>query len=540
METFNEYFRFGSAAWAGEAEVRRAGLFGPKGPLLGYLGQRPLRLDGDAPMITIGGAGSGKLRDLIAYTVCGCRDEGGAWRAPPRLFVNDSRGELAAIALANHVRLGKAAYCINPAGLHGLPQHAVNPLDILHPRSPTLHADAKLLASDLITLSGSPNGEYFELRAREWVETLMLFHVERHEGVSLPQLYDLINAIEDPTQWPDIAESMLNAGLPEVRRAVIEMHGKRHDAPKEYGAIMGEIHKSLSFLSDPAIRRALSRADFSLKVLCVRDCTVFNIIPAEYAAQLAPMNRLIVGAAMLYKFREPAAPRVLFLIDEAATLGRFEALLRGYTYGRGMGVRMWSIWQDVGQIVRNYGKDALSSFLGSAQLRQFFGVRDLETARLVSAMLGQETLEFDPWLQQEAARRDLMLSARSLLAGADPLLVGLQCRQHALTAIARIKQARQLLTPDEVLTMREDGQILFISGLGLNPLYAQKYPYYTRRAMAGGSMPNPYHPPADRVRVAGHPGGWARVVTERVPARYASLPQYQSGEWSYVAGYRPL
>ena len=61
----NEQNRFGSAAWADEESIRRAQLFGKAGLQLGYLGDRPLRHDGDAPVLTVGGAGSGKLRDQL-------------------------------------------------------------------------------------------------------------------------------------------------------------------------------------------------------------------------------------------------------------------------------------------------------------------------------------------------------------------------------------------------------------------------------------------------------------------------------------------
>jgi type IV secretion system protein VirD4 len=67
---FNEEYRFGSAAWAEREEIEAAGLFRAHGLQIGYCDQRPLYLDGDAPLITIGGAGSGKLRDLLAYVVC--------------------------------------------------------------------------------------------------------------------------------------------------------------------------------------------------------------------------------------------------------------------------------------------------------------------------------------------------------------------------------------------------------------------------------------------------------------------------------------
>ncbi len=169
MPAFNEDFRFGSAHWAAPAALTRAGLHGTSGPFLGFAGNKFLRLAGDAPLVTFGGAGSGKLRDVLAYNLCGLPDRKGDWYAPRRMLINDPRGELAAISIGNQIRLGKRAYCINPFNLHGLPQHRVNPWNILRPDSLTFHTDVKLLVSDLITLP--PRGDdYFGKRARELSE----------------------------------------------------------------------------------------------------------------------------------------------------------------------------------------------------------------------------------------------------------------------------------------------------------------------------------------------------------------------------------
>ena len=51
---------------------------------------------------------------------------------------------------------------------------------------------------------------------------------------------------------------------------------------------------------------------------------------------------------------------------------------------------------------------------------------------------------------------------------------------------------------------------------------------------------NPFHPPNDRVRIKkrfGHE--WRRVIREHVPARYAQLPQFADGYWSYIEGFKP-
>ncbi|MCG8604018.1 type IV secretory system conjugative DNA transfer family protein, partial [bacterium] len=346
----NEQNRFGSAAWANEQAIKAAGLFEPKGPQIGYFGQRPLYLDGDAPMITIGGAGSGKLRDLLAYAVC---------KSPgQRMLTLDPRGELGAISIHVHAANGEYAYFWNPMGTASLPQHRCNPLDILKADSPHFHSDCKFIAEGLIPLSGGASGKYFELRAREWLEAPMKSRVERKGRTSLPDLYRIINAIEsDPAAWGDQLDAMLSSRFGNVRRCAAEMLTKQQDSPKEFGAVMGEIYAYMSFLDDPVLRESLEEPDFSLEALCAPDpaCKVFLNIPAEYLSIWSPLVRLFFTVTMLYKPRFPDRPRVMLIADEAGQLGRFEALLRSFTYGRGAGIRAWAIFQDTGQIVRNFG-----------------------------------------------------------------------------------------------------------------------------------------------------------------------------------------
>lgn len=259
-DDFNEEYRFGSAAWAQVRDLRAAGLFKPEGPQIGYFGQKPIFLAGDSPMLTVGGAGSGKLRDLLGYVVC---------NSPGMRFIAlDPRGELGAISIHTHAAHGDYAWFWNPKSLCGLPQHRCNPLDILRLDSPHFHSDCKFITEGLITLTGG-NGRYFELRGRDWLENLMKSHVERFGRISLPALQRVINVIESDSQaWASHLEAMLASQFDGVRRSAGEMLTKQQDSPKEFGSIMGEIYAALSFMDDPVLAEALEETDFSLNVLC--------------------------------------------------------------------------------------------------------------------------------------------------------------------------------------------------------------------------------------------------------------------------------
>ena len=531
----NEHFRFGSASWSGEDDLHRAGMLSGDGLQIGYWSDARLCLDTDAPSITIAGAGAGKMRDLLALAV--------ASNAGGRNFILDPRGEICAVTLPFFAWKRAHVYCWNPCMIAGLAQHKLNPLDILDLANPRFHADCKFIAESLIPLSGSSSGHYFELRAREWVENLLKALVEQNGSVSFPALYRAVNLIEtDRDGWADFLSAMLSSSMESVQRTAGEMSLKQLDSPKEFGSIVGELYAHLNFLDDPMLQAALENPDFSLRDLCDphQPTTLFVNVPIEYVALWSPILRTMFTVAMLYKSRAPQAPRLTMIVDECGQLGRFEAVLRAFTFGRGAGIRAWALFQDTGQIIRNFGQPALQGFLGSAAMRQFFGVRDYETASMISSMLGQETLEYDDTLRQADAQRSRFNATMRVMNGDDPFQALYDMRHFQSASQNRTKQARPLMTPDEILAMPEDRQILFVSGKSLKPIYAERHAYWTRPEWVGGFLPNPYHPPLDVVTIPSRRGPrTVRVIRERVPAAFAHLPQYADGTWAFAEGYRP-
>jgi len=539
--TFNEQHRFGSASWASGFDLAKAGLTGNSGLFIGYKDNQQLRIDSDAPMITFGGAGSGKTRDLLGYVVC----------TSPGLpmLILDPRGELERISRIQHTLNGEYAYRWNPTGMLGTGGHACNLLDILTLNSPSFHSDTKFIAEGLITLSGGGSSRYFEQSARRYAEAILKSDVEQDGYTSFPRFYRTVSAIEsDPHTWGTTLEAMLNSQFQDVRRVAGEMIAKQNESPKEFGSIIAELYNNTNFLSDPALIASLkdkrdreygNQVTFSLAELCRTDPVrkIFLNIPAECLSIWSPVIRVFFTVAMLYKTRNPQARRILLLVDEAGQLGKFEALMRAVTFGRGGGIKAWSIWQGIGQVQRSFSPQEFQTFMGSCQVRQFFGVRDYETAKLISDMLGQESLQYDDTLAQSRARKSRMDVMQKAMSGQDPFTLGHELAHHKMAQNHRSTQARALMTPEEILSMPEDRQILFVSGLNLKPTYGEKYPYYTCREMAKYQyLPNPYHPPTDSVRVQGMFGAkYIPVITEPVPEKYALYPQHSDGTWSYCA-----
>jgi type IV secretion system protein VirD4 len=117
---------------------------------------------------------------------------------------------------------------------------------------------------------------------------------------------------------------------------------------------------------------------------------------------------------------------------------------------------MIACWQDLGQISRWFGKEGIQGFMGSAKARVFFGVRELETASLVSGMAGSQTLEFNDVPQQHETALERRKLLYGMMHGGDPNPALWEARRYHHLATHRTKQDRALFTPDEVLSMPRD------------------------------------------------------------------------------------
>jgi hypothetical protein len=98
------------------------------------------------------------------------------------------------------------------------------------------------------------------------------------------------------------------------------------------------------------------------------------------------------------------------------------------------------------------------TFLSNAAVLQVFGVNDHDSARLVSDLLGQETVVF-----------------HTMSRALDSETSGLSLAEH--------HTGRPLLTPDEIRNLPQSRELLFLAGR--RPILADKLRYYADREFAG-------------------------------------------------------
>ena len=148
------------------------------------------------------------------------------------------------------------------------------------------------------------------------------------------------------------------------------------------------------------------------------------------------------------------------------------------------------------------------------------------------------TLEYNPVVDQSNALRMKRQAAMQVLQGGSLLEARAEIEHYNRAQQHKQKQARQVLTEDEVMNMPPDTAVMFLSGLVEGPVFARWINHFDRRDFAGKYLNNPWH--GDQVRIKTRFGSkMLPIIEERVPDQLAHLPQYRSGVWHYVSGHRP-
>ncbi len=442
----------GSARFATDRETRPLAQNGD-GLLIGRdrKSGKLLRYAGPAHLLTIAPTRTGKgvgtiIPNLLDY--------------PGPVVCIDPKGENARITARHRAKFGPV-HVLDPFGVTGLPSAAFNPLDRLDPVGLDLADDAMTLADALVYDAPGEAGEaHWNEEAKALIAGILLWVAcdgqAQGEDRTLEAVRDCL------TFAPDNFQKMLREMSASTQaRGLIARAANRHlgKSDREAAGVLSAAQRHTHFLDSPRMTAVLGRSDFTFADVKAQPTTVYLVLPPDRLATYARWLRLMLAQALTDLARAPASPArpVLFLLDEFAALGRLEPVERAMGLMAGYGIQLWPILQDVHQLRALYERRA-GTFLSNAGVLQIFGVNDHDSAKLVSDLLGQETVVFETM-------------SRAIDAEETGISFG---QQHV---------GRALLTPDEVRTMPANLELLFLAGQ--RPIVATKLKYYADREFAG-------------------------------------------------------
>lgn len=438
----------GSARWGDGAELVAA-----RGPWIGrapagHAARQVLRYAGEGHMLTVAPARSGKgvgavIPNLLTY--------------PGSVIVTDLKGENYEITGEHRrLRLGQDVIPLDPFGVVTSASARFNPLSILTPGSPDAIDDANLLADLLVVRAGTGDDGHWDDEAHALLAGLIYFVGTSGDENrrTLGRVRELLTLRPEDFEVQVMAAMRAAGGL--AARASARLEQK---ADRERSGVISSAQRHTHFLDSPAMERVLSGSDVNLAALKTGRTSLYLILPPHRVEAYRRWLRLMIGCALNTMWRTPGQPpeRVLFLLDEFGHLGRMRPIEEAVALVPGYGLSFWFFLQDLSQLKSVY-HEHWPTFLANCEVLQAFGTNDVDTAEYLSRRLGEATIQVESETRS-AGRSEGKTGSRSQSAGQ-----------------GMSERARRLLTPDEVLRLPPDRQILVVKGR--DPVLASRLSYF--------------------------------------------------------------
>jgi type IV secretion system protein VirD4 len=446
---------YGSARWATQREISRAGLFSNAGVFLGQHAGHYLRHDGPEHVIAFAPTRSGKGVGLVVPTLL-------SWTGSA--VIHDIKGENWSLTAGWRSRF---SHCLmfDPTNAASA---RYNPLLEVR-RGEREIRDVQNIADILVDPEGAlERRNHWEKTSHSLLVGAILHVLYTEEEKTLARVAMILSDPDRP--FASTLRAMMttnhlgtpNAPLvhPVVASAARELLNKSEN---ERSGVLSTAMSFLGLYRDPTVAAVTSACDWRIADLveAERPVSLYLVVPPSDISRTKPLVRLIlnqIGRRLTEALPTLAdAPRrqVLLMLDEFPALGRLDFFETALAFMAGYGVRSFLIAQSLNQITKAYGEN--NSILDNCHVRVAFASNDERTAKRISDALGTAT-------EQRAMRN----YAGHRLA---PWLA------HVM--VSRQETSRPLLTPGEVMQLSPAEELVLISGLP--PIRAQKLRYFEDR-----------------------------------------------------------
>lgn len=454
----------GEARWAKMKDVKKMGLRSKQGVLLGMYNNKMLIADGYQHILLFAPTGSGKGVGFVIPNLLFWKDS---------VIVHDIKLENYELTSGwRRDNLKQKVYLWNPADPDGI-SHCYNPMDWISKKPGQMVDDVQKICNFLL-----PEQEFWQNEARALLTGIMLY---------------LVVAEDKPATLGEVVRTLRNDDVVYNLAVVLDTMGKKihpvsymniasylQKPDKERGSVTSTANSSLELWANPLIDTTTATSDFNLHKFKISPHSAFIGLTPDNISRLKPlMNMFYQQAAAFFTAKIPQPHEkfgVLMMMDEFPTLGKMEQFLAGIAYFRGYRVRLFLIIQDTEQLKGIYEESGMNSFLSNSTYRITFAANNMETANLISQLLGNKTA--DQISYNKPKYLDLNPGARSLHVSATQ---------------------RALLLPQEVIQLPREEQIILIESqppIRSKKIFYFKDKFFTRRLKKKIEIPHqkPYMP----------------------------------------------
>ena len=451
---------YGSARWAEENEIHRAGLFHPDGVIVGRWHGAYLRHDGPEHVLCFAPTRSGKGVGLVVPTLL-------TW--PGSAVVHDIKGENWALTAGWRGRFGRALL-FDPTNADSA---AYNPLLEVR-RGEREVRDVQNIADILVDPEGALE------RRNHWEKTshALLVGTILHVLYSEPDktLSGVANFLSDPRRpiektldammkTPHLGEAGVHPVVASTARELL------NKSENERSGVLSTAMSFLGLYRDPVVARVTRCCDWHIADLVEgpTPTTLYLVVPPADINRTKPLIRLMLNQ-IGRRLTEQMSPddgkhRLLLMLDEFPALGRLDLFESALAFMAGYGLKAFLIAQSLNQIEKAYGQN--NSILDNCHVRVSFATNDERTAKRVSDALGIAT--------EMRAMKNYAGHRLSPWLG------------HLM--VSRQETARPLLTAGEIMQLPVDDELVLVSGCP--PIRAKKVRYYQDKRLQQRILPPP-------------------------------------------------
>lgn len=460
----------GAARFEHRREIKRAGLLGEEGLLLGEMHGRYLVLPGQQGVALAAPPRAGKGVGVVIPNLLN-------W-AGSAVCV-DIKRENWTITAGYRAAQGYDCYLFDPLSDSGFTA-AWNPLSYVSPVPDQRVNDLQRIGNMLYPeVPGTDPFWIASARSLFLGIGLYLF-----ETPSLPKTVGEIlrqgMASDDEgfgAHWRRIVQGRNSGRYPLSSTCVRALYDVIDLAPVTASSIRKTFTSRLDLWLNPILDRATSRNDFDLRDLRRRPMSIYVAVNPDDLHRLRPVLSLFFEQAIGLQTRtlpehDPTLKlQVMMLLDECPALGRIPILSEAISYVPGYNVRVVMVFQAPSQLREVYGPENSRTILKSLGARIAFAPKDFEDAREISEDLGDTTVR---------------VRSRSR-----PQFAGWSMSSRGAT-ISVSEQRRPLLLPQEVKELGGDEEIVFCEGL--RPIRARKIRYWCDPRFVPRLLPAPALP----------------------------------------------
>jgi type IV secretion system protein VirD4 len=458
----------GSARFADNDDLRKAGLFKKKGVAIGYSpdGRHALHYPGKGHLLTVAGARKGKGATLIINALL-------QWRQS--VLVIDPKAEISAVVGHWRRRFG-SVFVINPFGmlpdaLKGLKQARYNPMDILDPALPSFHADCDKLAGAVVWDEGNGDGKYFTSAARVLVSGVIAA-LARHAAPDKKNLVEVAQVVSSGDVFT-FCQNAMQSPDPFIISKLGRFAKPDAEKSREVCDVVATASNGVAFINNAAIAESLRASDFRFSDLKRKPGTTVAIcLPLNKLDVCDKYFRLLLEcflSELLNEGQRGKGKRTLAVVDECGQLGpNLKSLENALGMAAGAcGLQLWLIYQSLSQILGMW-PNTWQNVIQNCGVTTWFGVADSETREQVSKLAGT---------------CDVAVPSRSLS------LDHMTGEPHESESSGI--HTKPLLAPHELGMIAPDEMIAFVEGVRCGPVKAKRKFYFKCWGLRG-YRDNPY------------------------------------------------